>query len=391
MVQALWLTSWYPNKLDALNGDFIQRHARATSKFCTVHVIHLEADKQNVVTQISEVSVSKKGNLTEVIVLYKLFRHIPFAGKFFSYLRYSSLFKKYIKEYIQQHGKPDIVHVHIPMKAGLLALWIKKKYHIPYIVTEHWAIYNNKAPDAFLTRNFVFKYLTKKILKQAALFTPVSGDLGKAVKNMVINIPFTVIPNVADTTLFYYDRSSKRSNDVFVFFHASTLKYQKNPEGILRTYKQFADIYPKSKLIIAGPAENLLRQYASSLAISPSNIEFTGWLTYDEVAGKMKLFDAFVMFSRYENLPCVIIEALCCGLPVISTDTGGIKEVINNSNGILVNMEDEKALLAAMIQVYKHKAEINRSIISEKAISEFSYDVIGKKIVSAYEKVITNM
>src|SRR4051812_35325528 len=212
MIRALWLTSWYPNKLDAVNGDFIQRHARAVALFCKVDVIHLEPDKNNVLTNQLEISEETNGNLSETIVLYKLNSNF-LVGKLFSFTRYISLFKKQVQQYISQHGKPDIVHVHVPMKAGIIALWLKRSYYTPYVATEHWAIYNNEAEDAYPKRHFLFKYYTKKILVNAAAFLPVSRQLGKAVQQMVAIIPYTPVPNVADTN-FFNDAHIKEKRDI---------------------------------------------------------------------------------------------------------------------------------------------------------------------------------
>ena len=167
MLKVLWLTSWYPNKLDMQNGDFIQRHAIATALYSKEHVIHLEADTQNQLSK-TEVSVTKKENLTEEIILYKPSPQKNIAGRLLSYNRYASIFKKHIKAYIQEHGVPDVMHVHVPIRAGMLALWMKRVYNIPYVVTEHWAIYNNDAHDAYIKRNFFFRSLTKKIQKNEA-------------------------------------------------------------------------------------------------------------------------------------------------------------------------------------------------------------------------------
>src|SRR5690242_6079274 len=119
MIRALWLTGWYPNKLDAVNGDFIQRHARAVALFCKVDVIHLEPDKNNVLTTQTEIYAETNGNLSETIALYKL-NHNFLVGKPFSFTRYTSLFKKLVQQYISKHGKPDIVHVQVPIKAGII-------------------------------------------------------------------------------------------------------------------------------------------------------------------------------------------------------------------------------------------------------------------------------
>jgi len=388
MIKALWLTSWYPNKLDAMNGDFIQRHARAVSLFCQVYVIHLEADKEGVLTDKEEVTVEKNESLTEEIVLYKPVQKFGLLGKAMSYHKYLTLFKTHIKDYIKENGLPEIVHVHVPMKAGILALWMKKKYGINYIVTEHWAIYNNDAPDAFSKRSFLFRQMTKKILRQCSVFTPVSQNLGEAIQQMVVDIPFTVVPNTTDTNFFNYTAKPSDNDDVFTFLHVSTLKHQKNPEAILRVYKQFYSLYPNSKLVITGHANNGLLQYASSLNIPQQNLEFTGLVSYTDVAEIMKKSDAFVMFSRYENLPCVIIEALCCGLPVISTDVGGISEVINETNGVLIYTQDEIELLKAFTGLYNSYQMYSRSRIAREASSKFSYYSVGEAVTIVYDRVI---
>jgi glycosyltransferase involved in cell wall biosynthesis len=270
------------------------------------------------------------------------------------------------------------------MKAGILAMWLKRKYGVPYVVTEHWAIYNDYAPDAFEKKSLVFKNFTRKILKEAAMFLPVSDDLGKAVIRMAIKVPYIVVPNVADTTLFNYETMHQRP---FTFFHASTLGYQKNPGAILRAFKKFLRVNPQSRLVMAGYAGEW-PGYANELGIPARNVEFTGFIPYVQVAMLMKQADVLVMFSRYENLPCVIIEALCCGLPVISSNVGGISEIVNQSNGMLVPAGNEDTLLQALIQMYMNRQQYNRAYIAQNAAALYAYSVIGQQVAGIYQSVI---
>ena len=145
---------------------------------------------------------------------------------------------------------------------------------------------------------------------------------------------------------------------------------------------------PEVKLTIVGENPEPLKEYTTSLNIPESNILFTGLQSYETVATILKQSKALVMFSRYENLPCVIIEALCCGLPVISTNVGGIPEMINNYNGVLINNEDENALYNAMEQVYKNYSLFDKVSIAGNAANNYSYKVIGKKISDIYEQTI---
>lgn len=388
MIRALWLTSWYPNRLDTMNGDFIQRHARAVAGFCKVDVIHVEPDKKNEITKTFERSATQTKNLSETIVLYKPFRGLGVLSKLLSLRRYYNAFKKEIGQYIQENGLPDIVHVHVPMKAGLLALWMKKKYKIVFVVTEHWTIYHDNAAYSYYNRNAAFKYFTKKIFTQANLFLPVSKNLGELICKKVAEVPYVVVPNVVDTTFFNADNLDKQNDDVvFRFIHVSTLHEQKNPGGIIRSFAKFYQQYSAAELWIVGGNPDELVSLSNQLGITKA-IHFLGLLSYKEVAQKMKCCHVLVMFSRYENMPCVIEEALCCGLPVISTNVGGISEVIDELNGKLVRNEEEQELLKAMIDIFINYISYNRNEISARAISRFSYEHGGANIENIYATII---
>jgi glycosyltransferase involved in cell wall biosynthesis len=102
----------------------------------------------------------------------------------------------------------------------------------------------------------------------------------------------------------------------------------------------------------------------------------------------MQRASALVLFSRYENLPCVVLEALCCGLPVISSDTGGIKEAVDETNGVLVQSENEKQLSDAMNTMMNDYEKYNREKIAMMATERYKYDTIGRKFYELYDEVL---
>jgi glycosyltransferase involved in cell wall biosynthesis len=208
---------------------------------------------------------------------------------------------------------------------------------------------------------------------------------------MVTPVSFSIIPNVADTNFFNDKFLRDENKNVFRFIHVSVLNHQKNPEGILRAYEKFCKEFSSTELVIVGDNFTQLEQYASELEIPVKNIFFKGLIPYEKVAEEMKRADALVMFSRFENLPCVIIEALCCGLPVISTNVGGIPELIDESNGILINNEDEDALLHSVQQLYLSYKNYDRHQIAETAQKNFSYQAVGEQIHDAYREVLSKI
>jgi glycosyltransferase involved in cell wall biosynthesis len=384
-MKVLWLTSWYPNKLNKTNGDFIQRHAQAASLYCKVDVIHIEKDIHSVLNQPIEIKKNSEGNLSETIILFKPDK-LPLAGKLFSLLKYKRLYYQQIKKYIKENGLPDIVHVQIAMKAGIIALWMKKKFGVKYVITEQWTMYNSDAGDAYEKRSFVFKNVTKKIFTNASLFLTVSKNLAEVIEKKIVKIPYKIVYNTVNTQFFFYKENS--AQQPFTFVHVSTMHEKKNPKAIIDAFILFHTKKPHSKLIMTGDVPQDVDGYYRQKKLPENIIEFTGFIPYEKLGAVVQQCNAFILFSTRENMPCVVLEALCCGLPVITSNAGGTAEVIDESNGIVVYDYTTEGLLKAMIQLCNSYHLYNQKEIAHKAAAKFSYDTIGKKITGAYQFLI---
>lgn len=142
-----------------------------------------------------------------------------------------------------------------------------------------------------------------------------------------------------------------------IIVSAGRLDKQKNFPLLIESFAEFQKLYPEYKLIIYG--EGRLREELESLAGSLLNKDtylFPG--RQSDLLEKIKDTSMFILTSDYEGMPNVLLEAMCMGMPVISTDcpSGGPKEVIeNNINGILIPVGDQKALVNAMIKLTDDK------------------------------------
>lgn len=119
-------------------------------------------------------------------------------------------------------------------------------------------------------------------------------------------------------------------------------------------------------------------------------IEFKGILPAEELAKVISNSDFHIMFSNYENLPVVNLECFACGIPVLSSDVGGIKEHLNNRLGILTPQRDITKLVLNIENMMNNLSNYDSDYIRDYAIENFSKEKIGKLLTEIYNSVLGN-
>jgi len=384
-MHVLWLASWYPDVYEPMNGDFIQRNARAVAEHLPLTVIHLaQAGKE---TNTKKDWIKRKENQLEEWVCSFSYKKtgIIFIDKIRYHLKYRMLYRKVLLQYLKQYGKPDLVHVHVPMKAGMIARRFARDWQVPYIVSEHASMYDTDAKESFDKRSRFFRQNTAKVFREAAIVTNVSAAIAIKLKQLFQVKQLEVIHNLADTGLFRYQSSTAPST--FTWIHVSSLLPQKNAEGMIEAFDQLYQLRQDWQLVVVGPASGSFKKMVENKGLSGS-IFFTGELSYAEVAQQMQQSSALVLFSRQENFPCVIVEALCCGLPVVSSTAGGVAEAINETNGLLVDPGRVLQLTNTLHQLMNQYQQYNRELIAIEAVKKYSHTVIAGQIIQLYQKLL---
>lgn len=369
----LFLSSWYPSKLFPFAGDFVQRHAIAASKLNKVSVLHAIKDPEQKVSFF--ISKNRTEGVDEIIVYYK---HSPF--KFLNFLRRFIALKKGFREI----ENVDITHLNVCFPAGLFALYLKQKLKIPYVITEHWTGFRE---ESFQKTNWVERFFIKRILKNASKILPVSEDLAKSMRKHALQTPFEVIPNVVFTE--YFHPMSKNEHEIPRFLHLSSLKLEhKNIPGILNVIKRLAAENFQFEFHLGGTGDvKYIEEFRKEHQLERFIFTF-GKLSYKEVALKMNEFDCFVLFSNYENQPCVQTESFACGLPFIGPDVGGIKEFFPKNFGILIERGREDQLYEAMKSIILGKEFASSEEMHQYVKDNFSPERIAKKFDQIYTQLL---
>ncbi|MBS1564372.1 MAG: glycosyltransferase, partial [Bacteroidetes bacterium] len=318
-MKLLWLTGWYPNRTEPLTGDFIQRHAAAVALQHEVEVIHVLRDGKGIVTKSVKEETFTRGRLKERIIYYYIPRlYFRPAERLLSLLRYRSLYRSAIKDYLEREGRPALTHVQILGKNGWMALWLKRSMGIPYVVSDQWTGYLPEAKPDTVQPFLLPGRAWQQVMRHASGFSVVSDYLGKAMQKLYPPMQYAVIPNVVDSHLFYPD-PGKKADGPKQFIHISTLGYQKNPEAMFRAFAKALQAGAGFRLSVFGPARPELTTLVATLGLS-GYVSFHTEVPQQELATWMRKADALLLYSRYETFGCVLIEANACGLPAIVSD-----------------------------------------------------------------------
>jgi len=291
------------------------------------------------------------------------------------------------KAILKKANTIDFVHLNICFPAGLFALHLKKKYKIPFIISEHWTVFLESDPFNFTPLE---QYFANKIIRTADMLCPVSDDLKKALEKITSTQQFKVIPNVVDTNIFK-PTTTKADTKKIKILHLSNLKdNHKNICGIINAIKKLSEQRTDFILTIAGDGDaEKYKKQQKKLNIPEDLILFEGEKTTQEVAQLMSDNDCFLLFSNYENLPCVIVESLAMGIPVLATNVGGISEMINPSNGIVIESKNEVALLEKLDLLINSIDTYDKVTIATNAKKIYSYETVGKQFFDIYNKILT--
>jgi glycosyltransferase involved in cell wall biosynthesis len=381
----LWLPSWYPNKLEPYNGDFIQRHAIAASRYRKIIVVHVKRDEEGIVTTAIKREETTTGNLTEIIIYYYQGKFsVAVADRLFSYLKFKRLYNQEIIALKSRIGLPELTHVHVALNAGMVALWVKKKFGVPYIISEHWTIYLPGAVPGIKSLGFM-KSRVKKIFRDATRVVVVSKYLGEKIKGLFKISSYEVVPNVVNEEIF---QVGDKKNELPSFIHISGLNYQKNPEDLLQAFKIIQDDGFSFNLKIIGPESLDLHELSFRMGLE-DKVNFLNEMPQKQLATHLQQSDALLLYSRYETFGCVLIEAFACGVPVIVSDLEVFHEnVIENTNGIFAKPGDPKALADKIKWFMNHQESFIADTISESALNRYSYNIVGKTIDQLYTSTI---
>lgn len=379
----LFITPWYPTDTNNIGGIFVQEYAKAVQKFADVNVLHFQGSDPHLEASW-QLKQTENEKLWRGIRTYQLAYRRAFLPKVSVLMRAWALIQCYRQ--INRNGfSPDIIHAHV-FRVALPVLLLSKLFRLPLIISEH-------------SSNFQRRTLSKSeqievrlAYRRADYVLPVSRALQKAIEAYKVRATYRVVPNVVDTTVFYYRERSNMQVHQKKRFLSVGIMHDNKIKGIALLIHAFAQLKGKQNdceliLIGDGPAREKYKNLVHKLEIS-QNVHFLGAQSKVEIAQEMHIADTVVISSLYETFSVVAAEALCCGTPVLSTRCGGPESFVTNEVGLLVERDDILALCDGLDFMANHADTFNRRKIATYASSLFSREAISQQLNEIYHSVL---
>ncbi len=283
------------------------------------------------------------------------------------------------------------VHAHELYPSGEAARRLAERQGLPYILTAHGS-------DLYLNLdNPRWKAGVLSAARDAAALVCVGSRLGRDCVEILGADPerVLVIPNTYDTQCFSGAKGRGASgeretkHEGLSLLSVGRLSPEKGHEVLLHAFAEARAGGLDASLTIVGDGSERARLevLAAELGIA-ERVRFTGVLLDADLADAMRAADVFVLPSHSEGFGVVLIEAMAMGLPVVATRSGGPEDIVDESNGVLVEPGNPSALSAGIAEVAERLADFDTSSIAEQTARRYSPEAIGERLVALYREVV---
>jgi L-malate glycosyltransferase len=282
--------------------------------------------------------------------------------------------------------KPDVVHVHFAVPAGVLGLALKVFTGVPYIITAHLGDVPGGVPEKTGKWFRVIYPFTPPIWRGSKAVCAVSSFTAHLAEQSYPGIVPVVIPNGVNTN--EYDPGKITVNHPPRIAFAGRFVDQKNPAQVVHALNEVKDLPWTCVMAGDGALKPEVEALVDQLGLR-DRFTFPGWLTPAEVKDWFSRSDILFLPSLSEGLSVVGVQGMSMGLALLLSRAGGNPDLVDSpSNGYLFDPNDTTGFARILRTWLSDPVELrNARLASRKMADVFSLE----RIVAKYEEILTNV
>lgn len=335
----------------------------------------------------------KTGNV-ETIQNYTIVRIPTIGAKGMNIVTGQFFMIPYLSSRIRKRA-PDVFHLFEPFNLGAAALTLKKIYKIPLLLT----VIGVNTYDPYMMNYWRFRKCIKFVMNHADAITASTTELAERARDQGCTKDIELVPHCVDTDRFHPEKSNAHSLRQKFSFSPSDpivvaiqrLDPRKRTEMLIRAVPHVLKEVPDARFIIGGkgPDKPKLEQLVTKLDLEKS-VKLIGFIPDDELPYYYASADLFAFHTLYEGFGIVVIEAMASGTPIVTTNVGGLEEiVVDNGAGTVVPPNKPKRMAHEIITLLHDDKVRRRCALSARKAAEDIYSIenVTSKYVSIYKRL----
>lgn len=374
-LRVLFVPYWYPPRKgqDSVSGAFVREHVMAASLHDDVRVLAFRTKERSAGRYSMDSYVDEGVRTFDAAAPYDDSGILSKLNLKLNWLR-SLLFS------IRGWGRPDLIHCQdmSSFYAGRTA----RLMGIPYVVSTHWTGFMKHTVTPGMALNF------RKSLGRARIVLASKMDAEADLKEYGIEATVKWLPNAFDPDVFFMGNEPV---DKPWLLHVSGFSDQKRLPDIITAFARVLETRPDAFLHFVGDGPDRSgMEHLAAEKLKKNSYRFHGFLAKEKVAYLMRNCRGFVFPSSAETFGCVLMEAMACGCPVVTTSVGGIPAVVRKDEGILVDVGDSDAIAGGMISCLTGDHGLDLAAIATGIRDRFSRIVVGRIIHDTHIEAVTS-
>jgi glycosyltransferase involved in cell wall biosynthesis len=293
---------------------------------------------------------------------------------------------KYLKGFLSNKNiTVSLIHAQSIFDGGIWAFLYSFQFKIPYIITEHnqLSFYNVSREKC---------NLVKKSLQNSAMNLAVSND---KIRQFVANGLFFEFENIGNliNKKFFYDPEILKNKTVRLVTigafsplkdHITLLKALNIVDKQISNRIEFVWIGQNSW---GNNQDENVNSLLNNFHYNNIDIILKPLLDRDEIASYLRTSHLFLFSSLSEGMPVSVLEALACGIPVFTSNCGGVDEIINEENGVIYQIRDYVKLSHLILDFLNNGLHYDSDAISKGIIDRFGESAFQEKLLSIYKSI----
>lgn len=288
--------------------------------------------------------------------------------------------------------RPDVIHTHSYLPRLLTGVWrlVFVRGNMGYVSTIHNDypyLYNHNLRSGFkrLSEGWLLRRNNDTVIC-------VSKRVAQAVQNAyrIDDTRIRCIPNgivIPETTIAGTGSHAEVTNGAVIVITVGRLSDQKNYRALLNCWRGVTRVSTDAVLWFVGDGEerDMLQEHTRRLRLE-DKVKFWGWQEPSAVFDLLSQADVFVLSSRHEGLPTAILEAAGMGLPVVSTDVSGVRDIVKDgcSGYVVADMQEMERALVRLIEIKQLRQEMGERG-RELIIGHYSVERYITQVEALYE------